>query len=150
MYSVAPALDLPALLAATAALLQVCELPQVVDSVKVTNLDKPGTDTFHDLTAGLKASSPMCLPLEQVARVQCVGAQFKDAAQGSWRCCWPERELLHKRNVLGVDQALQFVVELRELRVVGDVVSRLVVTLVLLVFPNVDCCNCQQQKGLMK
>jgi hypothetical protein len=70
---VTPALDGPALLTPGAALLQIGELPKVMDRVKVANLDKPGTDTFHDLTAGLQTSSPMSLPLQEVAGVESVG-----------------------------------------------------------------------------
>ena len=95
MDRLAPAGYAPALLAAGAAFFEVGELPEVVDDIEVADLNKPCADacgllgncsiwtvlaeirfldvrTFHDFPASLKTLLPVRLPLEQVARVQCV------------------------------------------------------------------------------
>ena len=64
-----PAFLLPTQLAADLALLEVGELPEMVDGVEVADLDKPGTNALHDLAAGLEAAPPVGLPLKQVTRV---------------------------------------------------------------------------------
>lgn len=69
VHCLAPAFYAPALFATDLAFLQVGELPQMVYCVQITNLDKPSTHTLHDFPPGLQATSPMCLPLEQIARM---------------------------------------------------------------------------------
>ena len=59
-----PALLLPAKLTADLALLEVGELPKMVDGVEVADLDEPGANTLHDLTAGLEPTPPVRLPFE--------------------------------------------------------------------------------------
>ena len=110
----------------------------MVDRVKITNLHKPSSNTLHNLTASLEAAAPVCLPLEQVARVKRVGAEFKDTTELSGRCGGPERKFLHERNLLRVDHGAELLVEFSKLGIVRDAMARLVVTLVLLVFPDVD------------
>lgn len=72
MHCIAPALNRPALLSAGPSLLQISKLPEMVDSVELSNLDEPGSDTFHDLPSSLEASSPVSLPLQQVAGVESI------------------------------------------------------------------------------
>lgn len=139
MDSIAPTLDGPALLATIAALFEVGELPKVVNGVEVANLDKPRTNSLHDLTTGLEASSPVSLPFEQVSRMQGVGAQLKHASELSWWRRRPEGEFLHQGNVLGVDEGIKLLVELVEFRSAGNGMSGLVVSFVLLVLPDVNC-----------
>jgi len=43
MHRLAPSRHAPALLTARATLLQIRKLPQVVDSVEIADLDKPGS-----------------------------------------------------------------------------------------------------------
>lgn len=136
--SVAPALDRPALLASLAALLEVGKLPEMVDRVEVADLDEPGADALHDFTTSLEATTPVRLPLEQVSRVQRVRSELENTAELSGRSCGPEGKLLHQRHVLTVDERVELAVEFGEAGIMRDGVSRLVVTLVLLVFPDVN------------
>jgi hypothetical protein len=110
----------------------------MVDRVKIANLHKPSSNSLHNLTASLEAAAPVCLPLEKVARVKRVGAEFKDTTKLSGGCGGPEGKLLHERNFLRVDQGAELVVEFSKLGIVRDAMARLVVTLVLLIFPDVD------------
>ena len=139
MDSVAPALDGPALLATVSALFEVCELPKVVNGVEIANLDKPRTNSLHDLTTGLEAASPVSLPFKEVSRMQSVGTQLKDASELSWWGGRPEGKFLHQGNVLGVDESVELLVELVEFRSAGNGMSRLVVSFVFLVLPDVNC-----------
>lgn len=139
MNSIAPAFNGPALLATISALFKVGELPKMVNGVEVANLNKPSTNSLHDLTAGLEASSPVSLPFKQVSRVQSVGAQLKHASELAGRGGRPERKFLHKRNILGVDEGVKLLVKLVEFRSAGNGMSGLVVSLVLLVLPDVNC-----------
>lgn len=52
--------------------------------------------------------------------MQCVGAQFEEAAELARRGCRPEAELLHEGDALGGDEGLELLVEGGEFRVVGD------------------------------
>lgn len=70
MYGVRPAGDAPARLTASFPLLKVGELPQVMHRVQGAHLDEPRTHTLHDLAANLEAPTPVCLPLEQLTRVE--------------------------------------------------------------------------------
>lgn len=139
MHRLSPALDAPALLAADLALLQISKLPQVVHRVELSNLHEPGAHALHDLPPGLEAAPPVCLPLQQVAGVQRVRAEFEEAAQLARRSGRPEGKLLHERAALGVDERLQFGIKIGELGVVLDGVERGVVALISLVLPNVNC-----------
>lgn len=120
MHCVSPALDAPALFSADLALLQVRKLPEVVHRVQLANLHEPGPDSLHDFSAGLEAPPPVCLPFEQVARVQSVRTKLEQAAQLAWRSGWPEGKLLHERGALSIDKALELCVELGEFGVVLD------------------------------
>lgn len=83
MHCLAPPGHAPALLAPCSSLLQVGELPEVVNHVQVAvierlvrlaaekrvsrvlpDLHEPSANTFHDLSACRKALLPVCLPLE--------------------------------------------------------------------------------------
>lgn len=90
MDSLRPTFNVPGLLATNLALLQVCELPEVVDHVQVTNLDKPGSDAFHDLPTSLETAAPVRLPLQEISGVKGVGAKLEDTAKATRRGCWPE------------------------------------------------------------
>ncbi len=94
--SVSPSLNSPALLASLLSLLQGCELPEVVNSVEITDLHKPCSHALHDLTAGLETLAPMGLPLEKVPWVEGIRAKLEDAAKRAWWRGWPEGELLHQ------------------------------------------------------
>lgn len=72
MHCIAPALDRPALLSAGPSLLQVGKLPEVVDRVELSDLNEPGSNTFHDLPSSLEASSPVSLPLQQITGVESI------------------------------------------------------------------------------
>lgn len=74
MNGVTPSLDLPALLSSNLPLLQIRKLPQMMNRVQVSDLDKPGSDTFHYLASGLETPTPVALPFEQIARVERVRA----------------------------------------------------------------------------
>lgn len=78
------------------------------------------------------------LPLKQITRVQCVSPQLEHAPQLSRRGGRPEAELLHEAGALRLDEFLELVVEFGEFGVVLNVVKRLVVARVALVFPDVD------------
>jgi hypothetical protein len=78
------------------------------------------------------------LPLEEISRVQCVRPKLKQSTETARRGGGPERELLHQRSPLALNQALEFAIELTELWVLRDVVERVVVAFVTLVFPDVD------------
>lgn len=106
--------------------------------IQVTNLDEPSSDTLHNLTASLETLAPVCLPFQQVAWVQSVGAKFEDAAELAWWRGWPKGELLHERNLLAVDELLEAFVEWWKLWVCRNGVQRLMVAVVLLVLPDVD------------
>ena len=112
-----PPLDPPRLLPPNLALFQVCKLPQVMHRVEVSDLDEPGSDSFHDLASGLEATAPMCLPLEKVTGVEGVRSEFKHTAEAARRGGGPEGELLHQGRVLADDEGLEVVVECGELRV---------------------------------
>lgn len=138
VHGVAPTFHRPALLSSVTALLQVGKLPEVVNGVEVTDLDKPGTDAFHNLTTSLESASPVSLPLEQVARMKRVGSKLKHTTELSGRRRRPEGELLHEINLLGVDELVKLSVILGELGVVANGMARLVVSLILLILPNVN------------
>lgn len=80
----------------------------------------------------------MVLPLEQIARVQCVSPQLEHTSQLSRRGGRPEAELLHEAGALRLDEFLELVIEFGEFGVVLNIVERLVVARVALVFPDVD------------
>lgn len=139
VHRLTPALDAPALLASHLALFEIRELPQVVDRVQLAYLHEPGANALHDLPARLEAAPPVCLPLEQISRVQGVGAELEETTQLAGRRGWPEGELLHERGALGVDEGLELRIELGKARVVLDVVKRCMIALVPLVLPDVHC-----------
>jgi len=134
----APAFYAPTLLTADLAFLKVGKLPEVVDRVEVANLHEPGADTLHDLTTSLETTSPVGLPLKQVAGVQGIRSELKHAAELSGRGRGPEGELLHERGILAFDQGSKLLFESGVLGVGRDEVSRFVVSLISLIFPNVD------------
>ena len=70
--------------------------------------------------------------------MKCVGTQFKDAAQLTRWGGGPEGEFLHQRGALGVDEGFDFLVEGREFGVMVNSVQGVVVTVVALVFPDMD------------
>lgn len=110
----------------------------MVHGVEVSYLHEPSTDSFHDFFPCLETFSPVRFPLEEITGMQCVRSQFEDATELAWGCGWPEREFLHDGDFLRLDEGFEVAVEVCELRVVLDVVQRLVVAEVSLVFPNVD------------
>lgn len=136
-----PAFDTPRLFPANLALLQVGKLPEMMHGVQVTDLDKPCPNAFHNFAASLEATTPVCLPFKQISGVQSVGTKFEKPAQSSGRSGGPEGELLHQRRFLALDQALQLPVECGKLGVAGNIVKGGMVTLVSLIFPDVDYCH---------
>ena len=70
--------------------------------------------------------------------MQCVGSEFKEAAEFPRRCGGPEGEFLHQRGVFGGDEGFELGVEGGKVGMGGDRVEGGVVTLVALVFPDVD------------
>lgn len=70
VHRLGPTRYAPAVLAADLPLLEVGKLPEVVHRVQIANLHKPSTNALHHLAAGLQAPTPVCLPLEQVSRVE--------------------------------------------------------------------------------
>jgi hypothetical protein len=138
VYRFTPARDAPALLSAGASFLKVGELPKVMDSVQISNLDEPSAHTFHNLLSGTKTCAPVCLPLQEVARVQGVRTEFEDSTKLAGSSCGPEREFLHQGCLLRVDQGLELAIKLGEVRMVLNGVQRCVVTFVTLVLPDVD------------
>ena len=139
MHCFGPSFNAPRLLSSDLALFQIRELPKMVDSVQVANLNEPSSHTFHHFPACLEAASPMCLPLQQISRVKSVGSKFKKSSQTAGWSCWPERELLHQRRSLALDQALQLPIEFGEFWMAGNLMERGVVSFVPLVFPDVNC-----------
>jgi hypothetical protein len=73
---------------------------------------------FHDLLPRLQALTPVVLPLEQIARMECVSPQLKHASQLSRRGGRPEAELLHEAGALRFDKFLELAVEFCEFGVV--------------------------------
>lgn len=138
MNRLAPAFYAPTLLTADLALLEVGKLPEVVDRVEVADLHEPGADALHNLTTSLEATSPVGLPLQEVAGVQGIGSELKHAAELSGRCRGPEGELLHEGGILALDQGSKLLFEGGVLGMGRDEVSRLVISLISLIFPNVD------------
>lgn len=145
MNGFAPSLDAPALLTANLALLEVGKLPKVVHGVEVADLHEPGTYALHDFATGLEASPPVGLPLEEVARMECIRPELKDTAELSGRSGRPEGEFLHERSVLILDQAAELLIKFGVFGVRGNQVPRLVVSLVSLVLPDVDCGRREQE-----
>lgn len=109
----APSWYAPALLSPGAALLEVGELPQVVDFVESSYLNEPccgnvstrelashvephTSHSLHDFSSSSQTLLPVRLPFQEVARVQSVGSKLKDATQLSRRRSWPEAEFLHE------------------------------------------------------
>jgi hypothetical protein len=92
----------------------------MVHRVQFTDLNEPGSDALHDLATSLETASPVSLPLEQVAGVQCVRAELEQAAKLTWRSRGPEGELLHERGALGVDERFELGIKLGELGVMLD------------------------------
>ena len=123
VHRIAPTFDTPAPLTACTSLLQVGKLPQVMYSVQVANLHKPGSDTLHHFTPSLQSPPPVRLPLEQVPGMQSVRSELEDTSQLARGRCRPKREFLHQRNLLGVDQLSQLAVEAGKFRMVGDIVT---------------------------
>ena len=77
MNRITPALNAPGLLTPDLALLEVRKLPEVVHGVEIADLTEPSSDSLHNLSSRLQALAPVRLPLEKVAGVQSVGAQFE-------------------------------------------------------------------------
>ena len=71
--------------------------------VEVTDLHEPGTDTFHDFAASFETLAPMGFPLQKIARVQRVGAEFEETTELSRGSGGPEREFLHERGAFAGD-----------------------------------------------
>lgn len=138
MDRLGPPLDTPTLLPTDLALLEVGELPEMMDCVKVADLHEPSTHALHDLASGLEAPTPVCLPLEQVAWVQCVRSELKETTELAWRGRRPEGKLLHERRVFRLDQAPKLAVEGGIFWMFRDGVHGGMVALVALVFPDVD------------
>ena len=67
-----------------------------------------------------------------------VGTQFEDAAQLTRWGGRPEREFLHQRGALGVDEGFDLLIKGREFGVMVNSVQGVVVTVVALVFPDMD------------
>lgn len=76
------------------------------------------SNTFHNLLPRLQALTPVVLPLEQIARMQCVSPQLKHASELSRRGGRPEAELLHEAGALRLDELLELAVELGKFGVV--------------------------------
>lgn len=72
VHSISPTLNTPRLLSPQSSLLQVCELPEVVDCVEISYLHKPGTNSLHDFLSCFQSLSPVSLPFEEVTRVESV------------------------------------------------------------------------------
>lgn len=70
--------------------------------------------------------------------MQGIGPKLEQSAEATRRGGRPERELLHERSLLALDQALELAVKVAEFGVLRDIVQRGVVALVALVFPNVN------------
>lgn len=138
MHRLSPARYAPAVLSADLSLLQIGKLPQVVNSVQIADLHKPRTHALHDLSAGLEAPAPMCLPLEEVSGVKLVRPQLEEPTQLSWRRSGPEAKLLHQGCLFLVDQGTQLAVKVRKFRVLRNRVQRAVIPLVALVLPDVN------------
>lgn len=68
-----------------------------------------------------------------------VGAEFEDAAELARAGGGPEGEFLHERGAFGGYEGFEFLVEGGEVGVVGDAVERVVVAVVALVFPDMNC-----------
>lgn len=107
-----PAFDIPGLLTANLAFLQVRKLPQMMHSVQIADLDEPRTNSFHDFPARLEATAPMGLPLQQVSGMERIRSQLKDTAEAARRGRWPEGKLLHERGTLALNHSSQLAVEL--------------------------------------
>lgn len=71
--------------------------------------------------------------------MQGVGAEFEDAAELAGGGGGPEGEFLHERGAFGFDEGFEFLVEGGEVGVVGDAVEGVVVPVIALVFPDVNC-----------
>jgi hypothetical protein len=77
MNGVRPAFDAPRLFSSNFPLFQVGKLPQMVYRIQISNLNKPSTNAFHDLSTSRKAATPVSFPFEQVAWVQSIGSKLK-------------------------------------------------------------------------
>lgn len=150
VHRLAPARHTPALLSARTSFFEIGELPQVVDGVEVSDLHEPGTHTLHDFFPGTQTSAPVCLPFQEVARVQGVGTELKDTAKLARSSRGPEGEFLHQRRLLRVDQRLELAVEFGEVGVVLNGVERSVVSFVTLVLPDVNCDRPISKQSRMK
>ena len=67
-----PSFLLPTLFSSNFSFLEIRKLPEVVDGVKVSYLNKPRAHALHYLTSGLQAASPVGLPLEEISGMECV------------------------------------------------------------------------------
>ena len=105
--------------------------------VEVADLHKPGADALHNLAPSAKPAAPLLLPLEQVARVQVVGAQLKHPTEAARRARRPKAEFLHQRRALALDERSEPPFKGHEVRVPRDGVERFVVAVIALVLPDV-------------
>lgn len=71
-----------------------------------------------------------------------VGAKFKDAAELAGSCGGPEGEFLHEGCSFGGYEGFQLLVKGGEVGVRGDGVEGVMVTVVPLIFPDVNCVMC--------
>ena len=81
MDGITPTFHTPTLLSPHLPFLQICKLPQVVNCIQIANLHKPCAHSFHNFTPSFETPAPMRFPLQQVSRVECIGAEFEDAAE---------------------------------------------------------------------
>ena len=106
--------------------------------VQVPNLYEPCPYSLHHLSACLQAFPPMRFPFQEVARVQGVGAELKETAEGTGWCRWPEGELLHQGRLFRGDEFLKLLIEGGEVGMGGNRMEGGVVSLVALVLPDVN------------
>lgn len=91
-----------------------------MNCIEISNLHEPSTHSLHHLAASLETLTPVSLPLKKITRVKSIGAELEDTAKCAWWGGWPEGELLHQGDFLGVDELLKLLVEGRELWVLGN------------------------------
>jgi hypothetical protein len=49
----------------------------MMDCIQLADLNKPGTNAFHDFSTGFQALTPMSLPFEEIAWMERVGPQLE-------------------------------------------------------------------------
>lgn len=138
-YSVVPRVYLPRCVAGLFPLLKGGVVPDVEHGVQAADLCEPRADGLGVAPARLEALAPVLLPLEELARLEVVGAQLVDAARLLRVRRRPKSKLLAQPVGAALEEGPQRSVEVGAQRRLVQRSDARVVASVPVVLPDVVC-----------